>query len=199
MSTLTRIVPWCHQLLSEVLRPGDLAVDLTAGQGRDTLLLAGAVGVSGQVIAFDVQQPALEQTAFSLKNEGYAVTNWEREGEIPPVPGIYLVQACHSSLRSYVTMPVRAAVANLGWLPGGDPGLITLPETTRRALQGTLELLCSGGRLAVVIYPGHPGGADEAAGVERLLSALPAGQWQVLRIGVANVAEAPGLLVVERK
>lgn len=58
MSSLTRIVPWSQQLVCEVLRPGDLAVDLTAGKGRATLALAKAVGAQGQVVAFDLQTTA---------------------------------------------------------------------------------------------------------------------------------------------
>ena len=69
MSSLTRIVPWCHQLVAEVLKPGDLAVDLTAGKGRDTLVLAQAVGEGGQVVAFDLQAVALEQTAQYLESD----------------------------------------------------------------------------------------------------------------------------------
>lgn len=199
MSTLTRIVPWCHQLLTEVLRPGDVAVDLTAGQGRDTLLLARAVGMHGQVIAFDVQKQALEQTAQSLQGDGFAVTDWEEGAEIPAKSGIYLVHACHSALNAFVTLPLRAAVANLGYLPGGDPALITSAATTCRALQRTLDLLVPGGRLAVVLYPGHPGGANEAAAVDRLLTSLPANRWQVLCVEVANVAQAPRLLVVQHR
>jgi len=199
MLPLTRIVPWCHQLLSETLRPGDVAVDLTAGQGRDTLMLAAAVGVAGQVVAFDVQKNALEQTAVTLRKAGYAVTDWQQGAEIPSEPGIYLVHACHSALNAFVSMPLRAAVANLGYLPGGDPKLITSLATTCRALQSTLELLVPDGRLAVVLYPGHPGGAEEAAGVECLLTSLPANRWQVLRIDVGNVAEAPRLMVVQRQ
>jgi len=51
MSYLTRIVPWSQKLVCDVLRHGDLAVDLTAGKGRDTHALAEAVGAQGQVRA----------------------------------------------------------------------------------------------------------------------------------------------------
>lgn len=198
MSTLTRIVPWSHNLVTEVLRPGDTVVDLTAGQGRDTMVLALAVGLAGRVIAFDVQRAALDQAARTLRGAGFPVTELALAEEVPHTPGIYLVHACHSALAAYVTTPIRAAIANLGCLPGGDPSLTTRPDTTCRCLKSTLEQLLPGGRLAVTVYPGHAGGNAEAEAVDRLLATLPGDTWQVLRIAVANAAAAPYLLVAER-
>ena len=42
---------YSHQLLKEVLQPGDLAVDATMGNGHDTLFLAQLVGRTGHVYA----------------------------------------------------------------------------------------------------------------------------------------------------
>jgi hypothetical protein len=198
MSVLTRIVPWSHNLVAEVLQPGDTAVDLTAGQGRDTMMLAVAVGLAGRVVAFDVQRVALDVAAKTLRAAGFPVTDWTLGADVPTTPGVYLVHACHASLAAFVTSPIRAAIANLGNLPGGDPALITRPETTCRCLQGTLDLILPGGRLVVTLYPGHSGGDAEARAVDRLLSALPHEQWNVLRLSVANAEAAPYLLVAER-
>lgn len=198
MPALTLLVPWSHNLITEILRPGDTVVDLTAGQGRDTMVLAVAVGLAGRVIAFDVQRKALEQAAGTLRAAGFPVTNWALGSEVPPDQGIYLVHACHSALAAFVTTPIRAAIANLGYLPGSDPALTTRPETTCNSLRAVCDLLLPGGRLVVTVNPGHPGGDIEAAAVDRLLSTLPAEQWGVLRLSVANVAGAPYLLVAER-
>lgn len=198
MPTLTRLVSWSHNLVTEVLRSGDTVVDLTAGQGRDTMVLAVAIGLTGRVIAFDVQRAALEQAAGTLSAAGFPVTNWALGSEVPPDPGIYLVHACHSALAAFVTTPIRAAMANLGCLPGGDPALTTRPETTCNSLRAACDLLLPGGRLVVTVYSGHPGGDSEAAAVDRLFSALPGEQWDVLRLSVANRAGAPYLLVAER-
>jgi len=198
MSSLTRIVPWSQQLACEVLRPGDLAIDLTAGKGRDALALAQAVGESGQVVAFDLQAEALQQAAAFLHEHGWS-TVFPGAGEtIPERPGIYLVQGCHSTLAETVQRPVRAVMANLGYLPGGDPSLITQPESTLAALRQALDLLAVGGRLAVTVYPAHPGGAEEASAVDDFFRHLSRDLWQVLLLRVANRSEAPYLLVAER-
>ena len=65
-SSLTRIVSWSQQLLCEVLEHGDLAVDLTAGTGQDTHILAEAVGTEGQVVAFDLQAEAVDPISAEL-------------------------------------------------------------------------------------------------------------------------------------
>lgn len=199
MSNLTRIVAWSHELVREVLRPGDLAVDLTAGKGRDTLVLAAAVGQTGQVVAFDTQAVALEQASAFLERHGCRVHNWSGDRELTPGEGIFLVQACHSSLGKVVTRPVRAVMANLGYLPGGDHALVTRPETTLPALVQSLDLLLTGGRLAVTVYPAHPGGEQEAQMIDDFFATLTSDIWQVLTLRVANHGEAPSLLVAERR
>jgi hypothetical protein len=196
---LTRIVAWAQQLAGETLRPGDLAVDLTAGAGRDTLFLWQQVGPTGRVLAFDVQPAAIEQTALLLEEAGAAVT---RHPAPPPggfPPGVHLVRDSHAHLDRYLAEAPRAVVANLGYLPGGDPALTTLPSSTLTALEQALARLASGGRLCVVAYPGHPGGEAEAQAVEALFAGLPSASWQVLRLAVANVPNAPFLLAAERK
>jgi len=198
MSSLTRIVPWSQQLVCEILQPGDLAVDLTAGKGRDTLALAKAVGSEGQVVAFDLQAEALEQTADLLQINGFTVNRYPAGQAIPEHAGIYLIQTCHSSLDKLLQHPAKAIMANLGYMPGGDQSLITRPNSTLEALQKSLGLLAPGGRLAVTIYPAHPGGGEEAAVVDELFCTLSSDQWKVLSLRAANCNEAPCLLVAER-
>ena len=55
-----------HQLLKEVIQPGEIAVDATMGNGHDTLFLAQLVGRSGQVYACDLQEQALANTRQRL-------------------------------------------------------------------------------------------------------------------------------------
>jgi SAM-dependent methyltransferase len=197
MSSLTRIVPRGQQLICEVLAPGDLAVDLTAGKGRDTLALAQAVGPTGQVIAFDLQAVALQQTAGLLQKYGLSANFWPAGQFLSRQPGIFLIRACHSTLSQYLDRPAKAILANLGYLPGGDRLLVTQAASTLAALQQSLRSLAPGGRLAVTVYVEHQGGAEEAAAVTELFGTLPGDRWQVLAVHVANCDSAPKLLVAE--
>jgi len=191
--SLIRIVRWAQRLLVEVLAPGDTAVDLTAGNGADTLFLARQVGPAGRVLAFDIQLEALRHTAARLAAENIPCSFAD---DVAPVR---LIHDSHARLERYLETPARAIAANLGYLPGGDAALITRAETTRAALEQALAGLAVGGRLAVVVYLGHAGGEEECRVVEELLQGLSSRHWHVLRLQVVNRAKAPYLLVAERR
>ena len=197
--TLTRIVTWSHFLAREILQPGDLAVDLTAGKGRDTCLLAGAVAPGGRVIAFDLQESALKATDQALREGDHRPVRLQTGHRVPDVPGVFLVRDCHSGLGRIVTGDAKVIIANLGYLPGGDPAVMTAEPTTLAALEQSLEILTEGGRLIVTVYPGHAGGREEDAAVSRFFSGLSSRDWQVLQMRVANHAVAPGLIAAEKK
>ena len=52
----------------------------------------------------------------------------------------------------------RLVAFNLGYLPGGDKTIITVPKTTELALQAASSIVSSGGLISVLVYIGHPGG-----------------------------------------
>lgn len=197
---LTRVVSWGHALLAEVTGGGDLVADLTAGNGYDTLELYRLVGGAGQVVAFDIQARALEQTRQRLAAAGATVRLRSAAAEeLPFLAGVDLVAAGHETVAAVLPAPPRAIIANLGYLPGGDRQLITRPATTMTGLQQSVEILAPGGRLAVVVYTGHPGGEEEGAVVDQFFSSLAEETFQVLRLSVANRSEAPYLLVAEKR
>lgn len=161
-----RVTARAQLLAQEVLRPGDIAMDGTAGKGRDTACLAQAVGPTGHVHAFDIQPAAIAATANLLTLAGLA--------------GRATLHTCsHADLAAVLPPGHRgrlgAALFNLGYLPGGAPDIITQPESTRVALRSAHAELRAGGRLICVAYTGHPGGETEAAfvrafGQERALA-----------------------------
>jgi len=197
---LPHISSWSHRFATEVLACGDLAVDLTAGRGRDTLALYQAVGERGCVVAFDIQKTALEATAGLLNEQGATVEFCLESGGIhASAHGAWLVHADHAHLSRYLPRSPRAVIANLGYLPGGDASVVTSPASTRMALEASLAALSAGGRLVCVVYTAHAGGAEEALAVEQLLHGLSSRVWFVLRLQVANREQAPYLLLAEKR
>ena len=59
-----------HNFLKQTVRPGAVCIDATAGKGRDTALLCRLSGEAGRVVAFDIQQDAIDQTRALLAQEG---------------------------------------------------------------------------------------------------------------------------------
>lgn len=197
---LTRVVSWGHELLAERIEAGQLVVDLTAGNGYDVLMLYRLVGGTGQVLAFDIQREALQNTQQRLQAAGALVRMHTSENQpLSAQPGVDLIRAGHEQLDRFLPGAPQGIIANLGYLPGGDQQLITRPESTLAALAQACTALAVGGRIAVVVYTGHPGGEAEGARVDRFFSGLNEEDYQVLRINVANRPQAPYLLAAEKR
>ncbi len=172
--------------VSDSIRNGGTVVDATAGNGNDVLFLARLVGAGGKVYAFDTQAKALKTTQELLARNGCA-------------DRVELLQAGHEEMKRLVPGPVDAVIFNLGYLPGGDHSIVTLPGTTITALGASLDLLRPGGRIGLVIYTGHTGGREEDETVERFVSSLNADQFKVIKISFLNrAANAPVVIVIEK-
>lgn len=184
---LPGILPFAHDLLRRALQAGDCALDATAGNGHDTLLLAQCVGVNGHVYAFDVQPPALAATRTRLQQAGLL----ERAT---------LITDSHAHLRQHITAGLKAAVFNLGYLPGSDKTVVTQPTSTVSALTQALDLLLPGGVLVVVIYHGHSGGEEERQAVEHWCAALDPQYAVAVRYQLVNQrGQPPYVLALEKR
>lgn len=173
-------------VLRQFVRPGDATIDATCGNGNDTLLLAGLVGASGKVWAFDIQEDAIETTARRLTEAGNAGL-------------VELILGGHETMAQHVTVPVGAVVFNLGYLPGGDRAVVTHAETTISALDQAAKLLKPGGILAVTVYPGHDGGAREHLAVDDWATRCDQRAFHAWRMGQLNVpATAPYFIMVQK-
>lgn len=169
--------------------PWPVVVDGTAGNGHDTLFLARLVGARGMVHAFDVQPRALARTAERLAEAGLeerVALHGRGHEELA------------AALASHGVWPPRitAAMFNLGFLPGSDRSLTTRPDTTLTALDALLPLMVPGGVVSLHVYAGHPGGADEAAGLDRRLAELDWDRWRVARYEFANKPRNPERLLL---
>ncbi|KAJ9139599.1 hypothetical protein P3X46_030319 [Hevea brasiliensis] len=142
-----------HSVWKHVVEKGDTVIDATCGNGYDTLALLKMVADesgTARVYGVDIQRDALENTS-SLLDEN--VTPKEKEL-------VKLFSICHGRMEEIVpeNSPVRLVAFNLGYLPGGDKALTTVPETTMLALEAAKRILVPGGLISVVVYVGHPGG-----------------------------------------
>lgn len=174
-------------LLRPWIREGDVVIDATAGNGHDTVFLAECVGVTGKVLAFDVQQAALVAARNRLAEAGYQ----ER---------VEFFHEPHSKMGAYASHETVAVIMfNLGYLPGEDHELTTLTGETLAALEVAVRTIKPGGALSVICYPGHASGAEEAEAVEALMSQLTGQGWRVAKYGAIGTRRpAPFLLVATK-
>lgn len=186
---MTRLTDQAHELISTVLRPGETAIDATAGNGHDACFLCQSVGSTGRVYALDIQPAALEQTAALLTQADCFQCE--------------LICCDHSLLDEVIPAEFRggtgAIMFNLGYLPGGDHRLITQRASTLKALEAATEFLRPGGILTILAYPGHPGGDEETAAIIDWLTELPASDFETETIHARSTSDAAPCLFVVRK
>lgn len=127
-----------HEFLERCVQPGSLCIDATAGKGRDTALLCRLAGETGRVLAFDIQQEAVEATRALLEQQGLRAE---------------VILDSHAHMEQYTEAEsVDCVVFNLGRLPGGDPKIFTRADSTLQAIDAGLRLLRVGGVMAIALY-----------------------------------------------
>src|SRR5699024_11443519 len=73
------------------------------------------------------------------------------------------------------------AIFNLGYLPRGDKTIITTPASTIAAIKKLLQFIRLSGRIALVIYHGHPGGQEEKNEVLSFVTSLSQAHYEVVQ------------------
>lgn len=184
--TSKRMVDIIHDCMEEIVRPGDAVCDCTMGNGNDTLFLCRLVGDQGMVYSFDIQQEAIDRTKMLLIQH-------HMDGRAE------LILDSHSRVLQYVREPIRFFVYNLGYLPDGDPSVITKGDTTVHSIEAVLSLTVAGGGGAILSYYGHPGGREEKEDVEMYLQNLPPKYFSVMKIGAFNRRNMPPVLYLVKR
>lgn len=170
-----------HGAIRQHVKTGDVCIDATAGRGNDTALLCELVGRSGKVIAFDIQQEAVESTKRLLleKNMTADVHNVSHE---------FMDEYAHEGT-------VSCIVFNLGYLPGGNHSIFTHFESSKLAIEAGLKLLKKGGLMCVTIYHGGATGYEERDCLLEWLRGLDSQIYQVLVTTFHNWKKDPPIPV----
>lgn len=180
-----------HNLIRDILRPGDIAVDATVGNGHDTVFLAEQVGASGQVYGFDIQQAAIDSTLGKFR-------------QAPTADYLTLIHASHADMNDKIPADlhgkIKAIMFNLGYLPGGDKSVITQTDSTLIALTVATRILAVDGIITLFAYPGHPGGDQETDQVKNWCEQLDTEQFEISTIYSAEHKDtAPRLFVIRKQ
>ena len=166
-----------HRFLEQSVKPGSFCIDATAGKGRDTALLCRLAGEMGRVLAFDIQQAAVDQTKALLAAEGLTAE---------------VVLDSHAHMERYAEAGTADCVVfNFGRLPGGDPAVFTRADSSVAALDAALRVLKPGGMVAIALYYGGANGYTERDAVLAWLETLDDRRFSVLRCDWANRRNAP--------
>lgn len=127
-----------HWFLKEKLDTSDCVIDMTCGNGYDTLFLSNNVR---KVIAVDIQEKAIKSTKKRCAKKD----------------NIIYIHKDHSKLN--ISDTLDGAVYNLGYLPNSNKDLTTLTPSTINSLNYLIKKEIK--YLSIATYPGHPEGKEE--------------------------------------
>ena len=163
-----QITQWCSRFIEEQVKEGDICIDATMGNGNDTLLLSRLAGPDGQVLAFDIQEQALQAARQKLLREN-APANYT------------LFLESHTHMADHVKPDsVSCIVFNFGYLPGGDHKLATTYQTSIEAIGKGLGILKHGGMMSLCIYSGGDTGFEEKEKILEYIKGLPGREYTVI-------------------
>ena len=124
------------------------------------------------MLAFDIQQEAVDQTRALLAREGLTAE---------------VVLDSHANMEQYARPEtVDCVVFNFGRLPGGDPHIFTRAESSVAANGAGLRLLRPGGVMAIALYYGGENGYEERDAVLEYLKTVDDRAYTVLCCDWAN-------------
>lgn len=164
----------------KVINETSVVIDATCGNGRDTKNLAALLNGKGKLIAYDVQEEAINNTKKLLNESSQAIVTYR--------------------LTSHEKFEENADlfVYNLGYLPGSDKKVKTKADITIKSLQSALENLNPGGLISIMCYRGHPEGVEEEEALNHFLKTLPSTKFSVRKHEWMNRQSAPLLILIWR-
>ena len=145
-----------NQIIENNIKPNDVVVDMTCGNGNDTLFLSNIVN-KGFVYGFDIQKDAINNTKKLLDDNN--ITNYKLFNESH--------DNIDNTLKDYIGK-ISLILFNLGYLPNGDKNITTKKETTLNALKKSLKMLNNKGIILMVIYS-HDEGKKEEKEIKKYL------------------------------
>ncbi len=172
-----RIVDFSHHTILENFKDGDTLVDMTAGNGNDTLFMEQNFPNS-KIFAFDTQLEAIKNTRTKVKNAT-------------------VIHDTHEHISKYVD-EADLVLFNLGYLPGGDETITTNKNSTINAIKQSLNILKKNGLIIIVIYIGHIEGYQESVYVDRFCQDLN-NSFDVFQYKLMNKKDAPYINIIRKK
>lgn len=176
------IVEYVHDYLKNKINKGANVIDATCGKGKDTAFLCDLVGQDGYVLAFDIQEGAVNKTKELLKEKNYNNAK--------------VILDSHANMGKYSEKEsIDAILFNLGYLPGGDHLIATKADSTIKAIESGLDLLKHNGIMSVCIYSGGDSGFAEKDAVLKYLKELDDKNYLVITNEFYNKPNNPPLPV----
>ena len=173
-----------RKVIREHVKEGDLCIDAAAGRGNDTAFLCELVGESGHVLAFDIQEDAVNSTRELLEKKGFS-----SRGEV--------FLESHSEMARFAQPGTVSCITfNFGWLPKGDHNIFTKKETSIPAIEAGLELLREDGIMTLILYYGKETGFEEHDALLEFLPTIDSSRYTVVEMPFVNRDNCPPIPIL---
>jgi tRNA G37 N-methylase Trm5 len=176
---MIKITDYAHRLFEEYDLHDKTVVDMTAGNGLDTVFLASK---AKKVYAFDIQSRAINATKQQLEDN--------------KLQNVTLIQDNHINLDVHIHEPIFGGIYNLGYLPGGDRQIMTTAETTITSVKKLLKILEPNGIVVIVCYEKH--NPDESLLLHEFLGSLPGKIYDVMEHVLVNKKLSPYVIQIHK-
>lgn len=173
---MINIVDLSHEIMKDAKNP-DIAVDMTCGNGFDTLFLSR---IANKVYAFDIQDLAIENTSKLLQKH--------------QINNVKIIKNSHDLFDIYVKENIDLAIYNLGYLPQGNKDIKTEASTVIASLMKAVSKLNVNGFIVIVIYL-HD--ITESNQITEFVSRLDS-TFDVLKIQVLNKKDCPYIIKIKK-
>ena len=170
-----------HALMSHYIKPTDVVIDATMGNGQDTLHVAK---LAKHVYAFDIQEQALIETQKRLIDNR--------------IKNVDLILSSHEYFEHYVDQ-FNYVIFNLGYLPKGDKQITTKEESTLKTLELILSKLPVGGYVQLMIYIGHAEGLKESIALDLFFKRLSPLSYKISKIDLPYQDNKPPYIILIQK
>ena len=170
------MVEYVHQRV-QTYPQGLIGVDMTMGNGYDTVLLAKHCQ---EVYAFDVQKEALENTQKKVNEFSH----------------VHLILDSHEHVDQYV-QSFDIAIFNLGYLPGLDHHQTTILDSTKVAIKKSAEM--ANEVIFIVVYPGHEEGYRESLWINEYCQNLDTHLYNVSCYSMLNKKKSPYVIEIQKR
>ena len=189
MIPLHHSVEFQHHLWLDALVTARTIVDITCGNGHDTVYLLSHCHESSHVYAIDIQEVAISRTKEKIVKELPQAMNQ-----------VDFILGSHDSVLE--TLPVSSIdllVGNLGYLPNVDHEVMTQSTSTITALTKGLAKLSVHGLCTIVAYPGTESGRKEAEELEDYITSINQKEFHCSTWQPLNQANHPPILYIIRR
>ena len=178
-----KIIDIGHQIMANYLTDKSICVDLTLGNGYDSLFL---LQKATHLYGFDIQPQSLINTRVLLDKHHISPQKYQ------------LFCDNHSLLLKYLpeNIKIDLAVFNLGYLPQSDKKIMTDAQSTLTALKNLLPLMAKNSLILLTCYK-HLEGQLEYLSLKNYLQSLDLKKYNIFIFEYLNKPLSPSIIGLE--